>query len=115
KAEHTAADGVAAVAAAYDRGETDEFIEATVVGSDASHGIAPGDAVVFFNFRADRARQLTNALVEPDFGGFERCRTPAVSFASLMEYDATADVPYAFGLPLLSEGLSETVAAAGLR
>src|SRR5690606_11846130 len=60
-AEHTAPSGLAAVAAAYARGETDECIAPTVVGDGASPGILPGDAVVFFNFRADRARQLTSA------------------------------------------------------
>ena len=114
-AEHTAPSGVAAVAAAYARGETDEFIAPTVVGDGASPGILPGDAVVFFNFRADRARQLTSALVEPSFDGFERCRTPAVRFASLMEYDPALEASYAFSLPVLEHGLAETVAAAGLR
>ena len=134
-AQHRAPSGVAAVADAYARGETDEFIAATVVGdaspsavgsgagaspgilpgAGASPGILPGDAVVFFNFRADRARQLTSAIVEQGFSGFERCRAPAVRFVSLMEYDPTFAVPYAFSLPVLDQGLSETVAGAGLR
>src|SRR5690606_9043747 len=81
-----AAHAVEAVAAAYARGETDEFITPTVVlepGAPTSPVAAPGramhdgDAVVFFNFRADRARQLSHALVDgPAFDGFARCATP---------------------------------------
>ena len=136
RAAYVAPSGVAAVAAAYARGETDEFIAATVIrqgvlvadppggtfDGDTSgiadgdtSGIADGDAVIFFNFRADRARQLTRALVTRDFAGFDRCAVPAVRFASLMEYDAALHAPYAFALPALTNGLSEAVADAGLR
>ncbi|MCW3068334.1 MAG: phosphoglycerate mutase, 2,3-bisphosphoglycerate-independent [Solirubrobacterales bacterium] len=65
-APHHADSGEQAVAAAYERGETDEFIEATLVGGEAR--IRPGDSVVCFNFRPDRMRQLTRALAEPAFG-----------------------------------------------
>jgi 2,3-bisphosphoglycerate-independent phosphoglycerate mutase len=112
RAEHSAPTGVAAVEAAYARGETDEFVATTVV--DGS-GIANGDAVFFFNFRADRARQLTRALLVPDFTGFERCAVVAVRFASLMEYDAALAAAYAVSLPVLDSGLSEVVARAGLK
>jgi len=112
RAEHSAVTGVAAVEAGYARGETDEFIAATVVDTAP---MTDGDSVVFFNFRADRARQLTRALVAPDFTDFERCAPVAVHFASLMEYDAALPAPYAFSLPVLEQGLSEVVARAGLR
>lgn len=112
RAEHSASTGVAAVTAGYARGETDEFIAATVVDNA---GMADGDSVVFFNFRADRARQLTRALIVPDFTGFERCAVVDVRFASLMEYDAALPAPFAFGLPALDNGLSEVVSRAGLR
>lgn len=113
RAPHRAESAADAVAAAYARGETDEFIVPTVVGEPA--GIVNGDAVLFFNFRADRARQLTYALTQPGFEGFERCTAPAVSFASLMEYDSETGLPFAFALPTLEMGLSETVSRAGLR
>ena len=66
QAPHHAQSGEEAVAAAYERGETDEFIEPTLVGEDAR--IRPTDSVVCFNFRPDRMRQLTRALAEPGFG-----------------------------------------------
>jgi 2,3-bisphosphoglycerate-independent phosphoglycerate mutase len=119
RAQHSAPTGVAAVEAAYSRGETDEFIAATIVdgssGGASGAGITSGDGVVFFNFRADRARQLTRALLVQDFTGFERCTVVTVRFASLMEYDAALPASYAFSLPVLDLGLSEVVSRAGLR
>src|SRR5450631_238581 len=66
RASHRASSGEEAVAQAYERGETDEFIEPTLVGQEAT--IRPGDSVIAFNFRPDRMRQLTRALAEPGFG-----------------------------------------------
>jgi 2,3-bisphosphoglycerate-independent phosphoglycerate mutase len=66
RAEHGAASGEQAVRDAYERGETDEFIEPTLVGAEAE--IGPGDSVVCFNFRPDRMRQIVRALAEPGFG-----------------------------------------------
>jgi 2,3-bisphosphoglycerate-independent phosphoglycerate mutase len=65
-APHSAPDGEQAVRAAYERGETDEFIEPTLVGAEAQ--IRPQDSVLCFNFRPDRMRQITRALAEPGFG-----------------------------------------------
>ena len=85
------ADAEAALNAAYERGEDDEFVQASLIG-DADALIADGDAVVFMNFRADRARQLTRAFVEDDFDGFARKRRPALAdFVMLTEY--AADIP----------------------
>src|ERR1700742_4624220 len=67
EAPHCAASGEQAVRDAYERGETDEFIEPTLVGEPAL--IAPGDSVIAFNFRPDRMRQITRVLAEPGFGG----------------------------------------------
>jgi 2,3-bisphosphoglycerate-independent phosphoglycerate mutase len=86
--------GVAAVRAAYERDETDEFIKATVVGEEAR--IRDGDAVLFFNFRPDRARELTRALGEPDFDEFDRGDAPAVSLTTLTEYHDEWGYPVAF-------------------
>jgi 2,3-bisphosphoglycerate-independent phosphoglycerate mutase len=113
RAERSAATAAEALSAAYARGETDEFVAPTVVGQ--AEPMRDGDAVFFFNFRADRARQLTYALTRPGFDGFARCATPRVRFASLMEYDLELGLPYAFALPPLTEGLSEVVSEAGLR
>jgi 2,3-bisphosphoglycerate-independent phosphoglycerate mutase len=66
RAPYTAVNGEEAVRAAYERGETDEFVEPTLVGADTE--IRPGDSVIAFNFRPDRMRQLTRTLAEPGFG-----------------------------------------------
>ena len=71
-----AGSGEEAVRAAYERGETDEFIQPTLVGEEGR--IRDGDAVVFFNFRPDRARELTRALGEDDFADFDRGERPHV-------------------------------------
>ena len=113
----TAADPVAAVEAAYARGESDEFVKPTLV--DGGAPLSDGDAVIFFNFRADRARQLSNAISDtrPDrfAGELERSRVvrPSV-FVTLTEYDAEYDLPVAFPAEAPSETLGEVVARAGL-
>ena len=106
-------DALAALAAAYERGDTDEFVKPTVIGNGAK--FADGDAVVFMNFRADRARQLTGCFVRPDFAGFARPRAIALSrFVCLSEYDATLPAAVAFGSEDLRNTLSEVLAANGL-
>jgi 2,3-bisphosphoglycerate-independent phosphoglycerate mutase len=108
-----AADPVAAVREAYQRGETDEFIKPTVIGSPL---IADGDGVIFFNFRADRARQLTAALTREDFSGFKRPRRPRLSaFATMTRYEKDFDLPVAFPPQELDHILGEEVSARGLR
>src|SRR5438270_13960141 len=89
-----AATGVAAVRAAYERGETDEFIKPTVVEEEAR--VRDGDAVVFFNFRPDRARQLTRALGELGFAEFDRGDAPQVHLTTLTEHHEGWDYPVAF-------------------
>ena len=89
-----AATGEAAVRAAYERGETDEFVQPTIVGDEAR--IRAGDAVVMMNFRPDRARQLTRALGEPDFDEFDRDEDgepPRVSLTTLTEYHEDWPLP----------------------
>jgi 2,3-bisphosphoglycerate-independent phosphoglycerate mutase len=104
----------AALASAYARGETDEFVKPTVIGAGAP--VADGDAIVYMNFRADRARQLTRAFVDPDFAGFARPRTIRLgAFVSLTEY--AADLPVtaiAFPPQSLSNSLGEYLSALGL-
>ena len=140
-----------AVQAAYDRGETDEFVSPTVIApaSDGSArtttadlaGTAPdgptrarstdpartkpadpngvitdGDAVIVFNFRADRGRQIVRAFIEKDFDGFDRGIVPDVRIATMTPYDARFDVPCAFRPPeRMREILGETISLAGRR
>ncbi|MBA2343212.1 MAG: 2,3-bisphosphoglycerate-independent phosphoglycerate mutase [Thermoleophilaceae bacterium] len=89
-----AGDSVQAVRAAYERGETDEFIQPTLVGGEAR--IRHGDSVLFFNFRPDRARQLTRALAEPGFDEFTRGPAVEPALATLTSYQEHWSYPVAF-------------------
>jgi 2,3-bisphosphoglycerate-independent phosphoglycerate mutase len=86
--------GEAAVRAAYERDETDEFIKPTLVGEEGR--IRDGDAVLFFNFRPDRARELTRAIAEANFDEFDRGDAPRVVYASLTQYQEDWNYPVAF-------------------
>ncbi len=90
-----AAGGPSAVRAAYERGETDEFVTATAVGEEAC--IRPGDSVVAFNFRPDRMREITQALADPAFGEVDRGGAPPVArYATMTEYREGWPYPIAF-------------------
>ncbi|MFH1985331.1 MAG: 2,3-bisphosphoglycerate-independent phosphoglycerate mutase [Pseudomonadota bacterium] len=107
-------DPVAAVQAAYDRGETDEFITPIAVGG--SRPIADGDGVIFFNFRADRARQITRALTDPAFSGFARDVRPVLAgYTTMTLYDESFDLPMAFAPAHLTDILGEVVSRQGLK
>src|SRR5690606_35927541 len=98
-AEFRFEDPLAALDGAYARGETDEFVKPTVIrkAGEPPRGMADGDVVVFMNFRADRARQLTRALTDPNFDGFERARRPQLAYyATLTSYGEEFDLPVAF-------------------
>jgi 2,3-bisphosphoglycerate-independent phosphoglycerate mutase len=118
QAPFTAATGSAAVRAAYARDETDEFIQPTVITWPDGTPVATvqdGDSVIFFNFRADRARQLSHALLGgSDWQQFQRCRVPGIHFVSFMEYSPQIHAPHAFERPPLTEPLAEVLAVAGL-
>ncbi|MBD9480432.1 2,3-bisphosphoglycerate-independent phosphoglycerate mutase [Pseudoxanthomonas sp. PXM02] len=112
KSEYRAATGVAALEDAYVRGENDEFVLPTVI--EGAQPMADGDAVVFMNFRADRARQLSAAFVSPSFDGFE-ARVPKLArYVCLTEYDAKLPAPVAFAPDDLRHTFGELVADAGL-
>ncbi len=105
-------DAAAVMDESYGAGVTDEFVEP--VALDA-RGMRDGDAVVFFNFRPDRARELTRAIVDPAFDGFDRSRMPNVSFACLTEYDPDIPAPVAFPKEFPEHVLADVLADAGLR
>ena len=100
------------MAASYAEGVTDEFVVPTAL---SGRGVQDGDAAVFFNFRPDRAREITRALVDPAFAGFERGAWPQVSFACLTEYDPEIPAPVAFSKEFPDNVLADVLAAAGLR
>ena len=112
QAAHTAPDAMAALADGYARGENDEFVAPTVL--DGAQPMRDGDAVVFMNFRADRARQLTAAFVDPAFDGFEARRPALARFTCLTEYDARLPAPVAFAPDDLRNTLGEVLAAHGM-
>jgi 2,3-bisphosphoglycerate-independent phosphoglycerate mutase len=108
-----------ALAAAYARGETDEFVSATAVASASGHvtTMEDGDVVVCMNFRADRARQLTRVLTDPAFDGFVRSRVPRLgAYVTLTRYgDEFARLPVAFAPQTVTASFGEVIAARGLR
>ena len=93
ESQHRSPDPVAAVRASYERGVTDEFVEPVVIADASGEPVArvhDEDALIFFNFRADRARQITRALVEPDFQGFADPRRPQkLLLAGMTQYEKT--------------------------
>ncbi|MFC6733556.1 2,3-bisphosphoglycerate-independent phosphoglycerate mutase [Haladaptatus sp. GCM10025893] len=111
-APHTAASAVQAVEASYERGDTDEFVEPTLVEGGAA--LEAGDSVIFFNFRSDRGRQLTRMLaaIRPEWE-FET-HPPETYLVTMTEYDKTFDVPVAFPPNQPEDTLGEVLAAAGL-
>ena len=102
-----------AIASAYAADQTDEFVEPWVVSLAGT--IDDGDGVVFFNFRSDRAREMTRALTQKNFNGFTRNKKPQlVDFVCLTEYDESFDLPIAFASEIYPDILAEVVSKAGL-
>ncbi|WP_121820502.1 2,3-bisphosphoglycerate-independent phosphoglycerate mutase [Halostella salina] len=111
EAEHASASSVAAVEESYDRGDTDEFVEPTLVRGE--HALQDGDAVVFFNYRSDRARQLTRLLADIDPEWDFATSPPDVEVVTMTQYDETFDLPVAFPPRRPEDTLGETLAAHG--
>jgi 2,3-bisphosphoglycerate-independent phosphoglycerate mutase len=111
-AEFHADNSVAGLEAAYERGENDEFVKATRIGEQVK--VEDGDAVVFMNFRADRARELTRVFVEDNFKDFERARQPKLAgFVMLTQYAASIPAPSAFAAGSLDNVLGEYLSKNG--
>ncbi len=105
-----------AIAQSYDAGVNDEFVEPAVIVRDGAPvgTVKDGDGVIFFNFRSDRAREITRALALSDCPGFERRQRPALSaYVCMTEYDATFGLPIAFGPEQLTHILGEVLAENG--
>jgi len=104
----------ALVADSYDHQITDEFVIPTVVSDKDEARIHDADAVIFFNFRPDRSRQLTQALIQENFGFFDRGPSPTHPyFVSMTEYDATFDSPIAYEPEDLKNVLAVVLSEAG--
>jgi 2,3-bisphosphoglycerate-independent phosphoglycerate mutase len=110
-----AEDAVAAVRQSYERGETDEFIRPTIVGDGMESRIRSGDGLIFFNFRPDRARELSGALTQPSFAQFDRGEPlTGLAFACMTEYDPEMVLPVAFPKMEPKNVLAEVISKAGL-
>ena len=101
-----------AVRKGYDRGENDEFITPTVV--DERGMVDDGDSIIFFNFRPDRAREISRAFVDKDFQEFAT-KPIRVHYTCMTQYDATLNAPVAFPAENLTDTLGEVVSRAGLK
>jgi 2,3-bisphosphoglycerate-independent phosphoglycerate mutase len=118
QAEYQAVSAGLGLEMAYARGETDEFVKPTAIVAKGAEPVRmhDGDAVVFMNFRSDRAREITKAFIEPGFSGFERTYVPKLSnFCTLTGYSEEFDVPVAFPPERVRNGFGEYIANLGLR
>ena len=112
EAARTANTAVEGLEQAYAADESDEFVKATRIGDVAK--VQDGDSIVFMNFRADRAREITKAFVEKDFAGFSRKVVPNLAkFVMLTRYQATIDAPVAYMPEALSNSLGEYLSNLG--
>ncbi len=118
RTEFVAADAMSGLEMAYERGENDEFVQATSIQPEGTEKacLQDGDVVVFMNYRSDRARQITRPFVEPDFDAFERANKPELGmFVSLTEYSADYTVPVAFPPERLVNVFGEYISKMGMR
>lgn len=106
-------DAATALQAAYDREENDEFVSPTAIGS--FKGIKDGDAVIFINFRADRAREISQAFIQPGFSGFERKAPGLSSFVCMTQYLEGLPAEIAFPPEKLTNLLGQVLSRNGLR
>ena len=111
-----------ALEASYADDVTDEFVEPVEIDVDdadafGEHGtrVEDGDAIIFFNFRADRARQLTRAFTQEDFSGFDREPIDDLYYATMTPYDSDFDLPIAFDRVNLEDTLGEVISRRGGR
>lgn len=114
KSEFTAADAISGLHAAYDRNENDEFVKPTVIAAknETAITIDDDDSVIFMNFRADRAREISHALTDTDFDGFQRTVVPQLGhFVMTTEYEESLKLPCAFPSKNLNNSLGEVLAS----
>jgi 2,3-bisphosphoglycerate-independent phosphoglycerate mutase len=115
-AEQTSKDPIDALRKSYEAGVTDEFVKPIVIVDAENHPVGPvrdGDSIVLFNFRADRARQLTRVIALDDFDGFPRPHRPRVLFTTMTVYDRTFNLPVVFTAQTFSGNLADVLAENG--
>ena len=108
-APYKAHSGIEALEKAYARSETDEFVKPTAIltSNNECSIVSPGDLIIFMNFRSDRARELTEAFISPQFTAFDRGFIPIGEFVSLTEYDKTFNTSIGFPPQSHANGLTE--------
>lgn len=107
-----------AITDAYAKGETDEFVKATVIEKEDGTPVATiqdGDGIIFCNFRPDRARQLTRTFMEEGFSGFQRKVHPKVKFVCLSQYDEKFGLPVAFPPEKITNTFGEVISKNGMK
>ncbi len=110
----SAPDAISALEQSYARDESDEFVQPTIIIPDSA--MQDGDAVVFMNFRADRAREITRALTDEQFDGFERCVRPKLaSFVTLSSYGEDFHLPCAYTPEAIHNGFGEYLSSLGMK
>ncbi len=117
-ANYCAPDALSGLDAAYARGESDEFVLPTAIhaANESAITMQTGDVVVFMNFRADRAREITRALTDETFSGFERSYLPKLgSFVTLSNYGSEFTLPCAYTAVAIHNDIGEYVAHLGLK
>ena len=117
QAEFTAPDALQGLQAAYGRGENDEFVKPTLIVPPGAEPvrIQDDDVIVFMNFRADRAREITRAFIEPDFAEFERSVYPKLAtYCTLTGYNKNFHVPVAFPPDSVHNGFGDFISSLGL-
>jgi 2,3-bisphosphoglycerate-independent phosphoglycerate mutase len=108
-------DAAAAVRASYERGVTDEFVEPVVIGDPSAGRVRGEDALIFFNFRPDRCRQLFRAFLEPGFDEFDRGADPPLpALVQMTEYSDDFHAPVAYPSESVTSVLAQVLAAAGV-
>jgi len=114
RGEFSADDALSGLEQAYSRGETDEFVKPTTISGS---GMKDGDVVIFMNFRADRAREITRAMTDNDFQGFDRTHKPDLAaFVTLSNYgEDYSHLPSAYSPEPIHNGFGEYVSSLGLK
>jgi len=115
---HKAPNAFAAIQESYESRVTDEFVEPVVIINEDAEPVGliqDGDSLIFFNFRADRARQITKAFVETELNNFERKVRPEIYYVCMTQYDISIEAPVAFKPQNLNNTLGEVLAREGLR
>ncbi len=111
-----AATATDAVTESYERGENDEFVLPTMIGPEGEGALSTGDSVIFFNFRADRAREIASVFTKESFDGFDRSPRPELkSFVCMTEYDKALQLPLLFHKDMPRRILAEVLSERGIR